>query len=67
MDILLIKTEVPLRAETLKRIHDDIAKQLESKVVIIPPYLHPEIVNVPDDIEVVVEPYEEKSEFLDKK
>ena len=68
MDILLIKTDALLPKEKMKMLHDNLVKQLESKVVVVPAYLHPEIINVPDGVEVVVETCNDREpEFLNKK
>lgn len=67
MDILLIKCDALIPTVTMKKIHDDIVKQLETKVVLVPAYLKPEIINVPDGVEVVVESTDDKEqEFLTK-
>ena len=55
MEILLIKTKSRIPTDKLMQRHDNYVKQLKSGVVIIPAYSNAEIVNVPDDIEVVVE------------
>lgn len=55
MEILLIRTKALIPTDKLMQLHDNYVKQLKSGVVIIPAYSNAEIVNVPDDIEVVVE------------
>ena len=66
MEILLIKTEALLPTDKLMQFHDNFVKQLESGVVIIPAYFDAKILNVPDDVEVIVES-DSKSEFMSKK
>lgn len=63
-DILLIKTNTLLPKETLKQLHDDFVEQIKSRVVIIPAYFDCEMLNVPDDVEVIIRPkYEEQVLF----
>lgn len=68
MDILLVKCNALLPTEKMKMLHDNFVKQLESKVVVVPAYLEPEIINVPDGIEVMVKTCEDSDpKFLNKK
>lgn len=62
---LILKTEMILPAEQLKRLHDMFVDQLKSGVVIIPPYFKVELINVPTDVEVIIESAPE-AEFLEK-
>ena len=55
IEILLIRTKALIHTDKLMQLHDNYVKQLKSGVVIIPAYSNAEIVNVPDDIEVVIE------------
>ena len=58
-----------IRSDILKKIHDSFVKQLETGVVIIPAYFEAKLLNVPDDIEVILESKGEtalKPEFIDK-
>lgn len=55
MKILLIKSKAYIPADKLMKFHDNFVKQVESGVVVIPEYFDAEIINVPDEIEVVVE------------
>ena len=67
MNILLIKCDALIPTATMKKIHDDIVKQLETLVVLVPASLKPEIINVPDGVEVVVESSDGKEhDFLTK-
>lgn len=59
-DILLIKTNTLLPKETLKQLHDDFVEQIKSRVVIIPAYFDCEMLNVPDDVEVIIQPKDEE-------
>lgn len=68
-NVLLIKTDMLIRSDILKKIHDSFVKQLETGVVIIPAYFEAKLLNVPDDIEVILESKGEttlKPEFIDK-
>ena len=68
IDILLVICNTLLPTKTMKMFHDDFVKQLETKVVVVPAYLEPEIINVPDGIEVIVKTCEDSDpKFLDKK
>lgn len=62
-DILLIKSNTFLRSETYKRLHDIFVEQLKSGVVIIPPYFDAEILNVPENVEVIVQSKDDKHPF----
>ena len=66
IEILLIRTKALIPTDKLMQLHDNYVKQLKSGVVIIPAYSNAEIVNVPDDIEVIVES-ESEPEFMSKK
>ena len=65
-DVLIIKTEALMPRNTLKELQQDFANQLKSGVVIIPPYFEAELLNVPDDVEVIIQSSEEP-EFISKK
>ena len=65
-DILLIKTNTLLPKETLKQLHDDFVEQIKSRVVIIPAYFDCEMLNVPDDVEVIIQPKDEEPVLLTK-
>jgi hypothetical protein len=54
-DILIIKTKAMIKSDMLAHIHEAIVKQIKTGVVVLPMYLDAELVNIPDDIEVVVE------------
>lgn len=54
-NVLLIKTASRIPADKLMQIHDNYVKQLESGILIIPAYFDAELLNVPDEIEVIVE------------
>ena len=64
-DVLIIKTTSLIPAETLKRLHDIFVEQVKTGVVIIPPYFEAELINVPEDVEIVIESAPE-AEFLEK-
>ena len=54
-DVLVVKTESMLHPDILHKFQLDFAEQLKSGVVIIPPYFDAELINVPDDVEVMVQ------------
>lgn len=62
---LVIKTDVHMTTETMKRFQQIFAEQFKTGVVLIPAYFNAELVNVPTDVEVVVEAGRDDS-FLDK-
>jgi hypothetical protein len=63
---LVIKTDMMLKPDILARYQKKFAEQLKTGVVIIPPYFNAELLNVPTDVEVIVEAAPE-AEFLNKK
>jgi hypothetical protein len=52
---LVIKTDVRMTTETMRRFQQLFAEQLKTGVVIIPAYFDAVLVNVPKDVEVVIE------------
>ena len=62
---LVIKTDVYMKTETMKRFQQLFAEQLKTGVVLIPAYFDAVLVNVPKDVEVVIEAGRDDS-FLDK-
>lgn len=54
-DVILIQSKIPLRPVDLEKHREGILEQLKTKVIIIPSYLKVELINVPDDIEVIME------------
>lgn len=62
---LVIKTDVHMTTETMRRFHQIFAEQLKTGVVLIPAYFNAVLVNVPNDVEVVIEAGRDDS-FLDK-
>lgn len=54
-DVIIIQSNIPLRPVDLEKHREGILEQLKTKVVIIPSYLKAELINVPDDIEVIME------------
>lgn len=59
-EVLILKTKVYMPKDELKKVHDILVDQLKSGVVIIPAYFDAKILNVPENIEVIVEAKEEK-------
>ena len=62
---LVIKTEMMLSLDVLKKYQKAFAEQLKTGVVLIPAYFDAELINVPRDVEVIIMPAEDKG-FLDK-
>jgi hypothetical protein len=54
-DVLIIKPNVMLKQNNLACLHRAIVDQLKTGVVLLPAYLDAELVNVPDDVEVIIE------------
>ena len=52
---LIIKTEAILSQETLAHYQKVFTEQLKTGVVLIPAYFKAELLNVPTDVEVIVE------------
>lgn len=62
---LVIKTDMMLKPDILAMYQKKFAEQLKTGVVIIPAYFNAELLNVPTDVEVIVEAENEDS-FLNK-
>ena len=62
---LVIKTDFHMTTETMKRFQQLFAEQLKTGVVLIPAYFNAVLVNVPTDVEVVIEAGRDDN-FLDK-
>lgn len=54
-DVLVIKTTSLMPKDALAMYHRMFVEQLKSGVVIIPPYFHAELINVPENVEVIIE------------
>lgn len=65
-DVLIVKFDAMLTASTIKRLREDIKRQMEDKVVIIPAYAEAKLISKPDDVEVQIECKQESHEFLEK-
>lgn len=52
---LIIKTDMMLKPDVLNRYQKLFAEQLKTGVVIIPAFFKAELMNVPEDVEVIVE------------
>lgn len=57
---LVIKTDMMLKPDIMKFYHDKFVEQLKSGVVIIPAFFKAELLNVPTDVEVIIEAREEE-------
>lgn len=64
--VLVIKTEMLLKQDMMARYQKLFAEQLKSGVVIVPAFFKAELLNVPEDIEVIVEAEPGEHEFLNK-
>lgn len=62
---LVIKTDMMLKPDILAMYQKNFAEQLKTGVVVIPAYFNAELLNVPTDVEVIVEAEKEDS-FLNK-
>lgn len=54
-DVLIIKTHLLMKPDAIKKLRESILKQIESGVVVIPAYYDAELINVPDDVEVIID------------
>ena len=54
-NVLIIQSDMILKQSTLDNFHQLIMEQLKTGVVIIPAYFKAKLVNVPDNIEVIIE------------
>lgn len=52
---LVIKTDMMISRDVLAKLHQSFAEQLKTGVVIIPPHFNAVLLNVPTDVEVIVE------------
>lgn len=52
---LVIKTDMLIRKDELTKLQRSFADQLKMGVVIIPPHFNAVLLNVPTDVEVIVE------------
>ena len=62
---LVIKTDMLLKPDIMAQYQKIFVEQLKTGVVVIPAYFNAELVNVPTDVEVIVEAGDEDS-FLNK-
>ena len=61
-DVLIIKTNMLLKQDVLDKYQKLFTEQVKSGVVVIPAYFEAELINVPDDIEVIVKAEDEMEE-----
>lgn len=54
-DVLIIRSNVLFRSDHLEKHRKEFMEQIKSGVVVLPAYLKAELINVPDDIEVIME------------
>lgn len=55
-DVLLIKLNAFLKKDTINKLHDEFVEQIKSGVVISPALLEAEVINIPKDVEIVIQP-----------
>ena len=55
-DVLLIKLNAFLKKDTINKLHDEFVEQIKSGVVIIPALVEAEVLNIPKDVEIVIQP-----------
>lgn len=63
---LIIKTDMMLRDDVMAMYQKIFSDQLKTGVVLIPAYFNAVLVNVPTDVEVIIESSSEP-DFLDKR
>ena len=66
-DVLLIKLNAFLKKDTINKLHDEFVEQIKSGVVIIPALLEAEVINIPKDVEIVIQPKGKEATFMVKK
>ena len=54
-DVLVIRPDIILKPSKMYEIREGIKEQIKEGIVVLPAYLKAELINVPDDIEVIVE------------
>ena len=52
-DVLIIRPDIMLKPSTMHNIREAIKEQIKEGVVVLPAYLKAELINVPEDIEVI--------------
>ena len=66
-DVLLIKLNAFLKKDTINKLHDEFVEQIKSGVVIIPALVEAEVLNIPKDVEIVIQPKGQETTFMVKK
>ena len=65
-DVLLIKLNAFLKKDTINKLHDEFVEQIKSGVVIIPALVEAEVLNIPKDVEIVIQPKGKETTFMVK-
>ena len=65
-DVLLIKLNAFLKKDTINKLHDEFVAQIKSGVVIIPALVEAEVLNIPKDVEIVIQPKGKETTFMVK-
>ena len=65
-DVLLIKLNAFLKKDTINKLHDEFIEQIKSGVVIIPALVEAEVLNIPKDVEIVIQPKGKEATFMVK-
>lgn len=63
-DVLIVKPNMMLSASMSETLRDMILAQMKDKVVVLPSFIHAELIHVPDDIEVIINSEEDADEHL---
>lgn len=66
-DVLLIKLNAFLKKDTINKLHDEFVEQIKSGVVIIPALVEAEVLSIPKDVEIVIQPKGKETTFMVKK
>lgn len=65
-DVLLIKLNAFLKKDAIDKLHDEFVEQIKSGVVIIPALVEAEVLSIPKDVEIVIQPKEKETTFMVK-
>ena len=65
-DVLLIKLNAFLKKDTINKLHDEFVEQIKSGVVVIPALVEAEVLNIPKDVEIVIQPKGKEATFMVK-
>ena len=63
--VLVIKTDMLLKKSTVEKLRNEFIRQIEEGCVIIPAWFECEVVQVPENVEVIIEAQTDTPSFLD--